>query len=295
MHAMSLFRGGIRPFMLVICLWAARGGEAFAGPVHYDVLVTSLSGTLVTGGYKHADLSAFAPLRVFSGESLGVGPADPYESAEEPGFEASSQAYLDGSAMSPSGVYTALPATRALSFAFQPITIGSATRNLFFWNGTGAVNFSTLTGTDSLALIRSGFGGWTRTITGTSAGVVTGATIETTDASGEVHKHLTTRIASGGAGPATGFYLFALQFQMSGLAPSTDAYFVYGAYDTENPPDLVTFEATHELAVNWVQDNLVAVPEPTTWLLAACSVATFAAARRLRRRPAVVTETGRLE
>ena len=92
-------------------------------------------------------------------ELLGVGPADPYQSDAEPGFEAPGQAYLDGSAMTPSGVYAALPGNTPLNFAFQPITIGATTRNLFFWNGTGAVSFSALTGTDSLSLIKSGPGG----------------------------------------------------------------------------------------------------------------------------------------
>lgn len=285
-------RARLAPIVAMLCLWAAPGPEASAVEVHYDVLVTSLSGTLVTGGFSHADLSAVAPLRVFKGESLGIGPADPYQSAEEPGFEAAGQAFLDGGAMTPSGVYAALPANSALGFAFQPITIGAATRNLFFWDGAGGVNFAPLTGTDTLALIRSGFGGWTRTITGTSAGVVNGATIDTTDGAGELHKHLTTEIASGAAGAATGFYLFALQFQMGGLAPAADAYFVYGAYDTENPPDLVAFEAAHDAAVDWVGASLL-VPEPGTTWLAASGVAGLFTLLHLRRRRSVAGGRGR--
>ena len=268
MPSTTLVRLRLAPVAALLGLWAAQG-RGVAAEVHYDVLVTSLSGTLVTGGFNHGDLSAFAPLRVFKGESLGVGPADPYQSSEEPGFEASSQTYLDGPAMTPAGLYAALSGSTALTYTFQPITIGASTRNLFFWDGTGAVNFSPLTGAQSLSLIRSGFGGWTRTITGTSAGVVNGATIDTTDAAGEIHKHLTTEIASGGAGPATGFYLFALQFQMSGFAPSADSYFVYGAYDTENPPDLVAFDVAHDAAYGWVETTFIAVPEPASLALAA--------------------------
>ncbi len=282
MSPFTLVRVRLMPLVVLLGLCAARGREAAAEP-HYDVLVTSLSGTLVTGGYSHADLSAIAPLRVFKGEALGAGPTDPYQSDAEPGFEAASQAYLDGTAMNPSGAYAALPGNTPLNFAFQPITIGATTRNLFFWSGTGAVNFSPLTGAESLSLIRSGSGAWTRTITGTSAGIVAGATLDTTDAAGEIHKHLTTEIASGGAGPATGFYLYALQFQMSGLAPSADAYFVYGAYDADSPPDLEDFETAHGLAESWVTNNLLTVPEPATWPLAVCGVVAVVVGCRRRR------------
>jgi hypothetical protein len=292
-------RSGIRARYLPVCLAAfivtyvaMLGGHraVMAEAVHYDVLVTSLSGTLVTGGYVDADNSAIAPLRVFGGESLGFGPDDPYQSDEEPGFRAPDQTFLSGTSMNPSGVYTALPGSTALTFTFQPITIGANTRNLLFWDGTGEVSFGPLTAADSLSLVRSGFGGWTRTIPGTSAGVVSGAAIDTTAANGTIHRHLTTEIASGGAGPATGFYLFALQFQMTGLAASADAYFIYGAYDVENPPELEEFEEAHEAAMLWVENNLVAVPEPSTAALAGLGAAGVLATgwRHHRRRRAAV-------
>lgn len=275
-------RSRVASGLVLICSCMVLMARVPAAEVHYDVLVTSLSGTLVTGGYSHADGSAVAPLRVFKGDALGIGTTDPYQSEEEPGFEAANQAYLSGTAITPSGVYAALSASQALTFTFRPMTIGAATRNLFFWDGTGAVNFAPVTAAESLSLTRAGFGGWTRTITGTSAGVVNGATIETTDGAGEVHKHLTTTIASGGAGPATGFYLFAMQFQLSGLAPSADAYLVYGAYDTLSPPDLTAFEAAHDEALAWAAANLV-VPEPMTGLLTAVTMTGLCLARRLRR------------
>lgn len=288
MKAWTVIRVRSMHFLVMAALLSAPGRRAVAEAVHYDVLVTSLSGTLVVGGFADASNTAIAPLRVFGGEALGIGSLDPYASDEEPGIRAVDQTFLSGAAMNPSGVYQALPGNRALTFTFQPIAIGAVTRNLFFWNGEGTVNFTPLTAFDSLALVRGGFPTWTRTITGTSAGVVTGATIDSTDGNGVIHKHLTTVIASGGAAPATGFYLFALAFQMSGLAPSADSYFVYGAYDVENAPDLLAFEAAHDAALDWVEANLVAVPEPTTGLLATAAAVGPLFIRVLRRRGTAV-------
>jgi hypothetical protein len=296
--AVTRLAAGLRTARIVaggaLLLGCAFALTACAEEVHYDVLVTSQGGKLVIGGYDDGLNAAIAPLNVFGGESLGLGTLDPYLSDGEPGFRAVSQAFLNDPAKTdPAGVYTALSGTTNLTFTFQPITIGATTRNLFFWDGVGGVDFSPLTAGYALSLQKSGFGGWTRTITGTSAGVVTGATIQETGADGAVHQHLVTEIADNGAGPATGFYLFSLQFQMNGFTPSDNAYFVFGAYDAENPPDLVAFEAAHGAAELWVENNLVAVPEPSSVALAGLGVAgALAAGWRRRRRAAAANPPG---
>lgn len=266
---------------------------AQAEAVHYDVFVTS-SGTgtkLVIGGYDDDALTATVPaeqMRVFGGEVVGSGTAAPYESAApgEPGFRAGSQSFLDNpSLMSPAAVYKALSGSAALTFTFQPIAIGAATRNLFYWDGVGAVQFAPIGGNVVLGLEKQGAGGWTALITGTSSGVVSGNTIQNSTATGGVHTHLFTSIGTDGAAPAQGFYLFSIQLAMAGYNPSDPLYFVFGALDPDNLApqfaDFAAFEAAHGAAELWVEETM-AVPEPTAWLLTVCGAATIAGARRRR-------------
>lgn len=269
---------------------------ARAAEVHYDTFVTSTgSGSkLLIGGYDDGALTATVPaeqIRVFGGEVVGSGTA-PFESEApgEPGFRAGDQAFLNGSAMTPSGVYTALAGSTPLTFTFQPITIGATTRNLFFWNGSGAVSFAPVGGNVVLGLTKPGGGGWTASISGTASGVQSGNTIQNTGAGGTVHTHLFASIAKDGAAPDQGFYLYALQLGMTGYTSSDPVYYVVGALDplalAPQFADLEAFETAHGLAESWVDSDIAYVPEPATWLAAAVFAAA-GVATRLRRRSSV--------
>ena len=246
--------------------------------VHYDVFVTSKDGGIVIGGFNDGDGTASVPadqLRVFGGEAIGTfNGSAPYESEApgEPGFRASTQADLDNATKTdPAGTYTALPGGTALNFSFLPFTIGSDTRNLFFWNGTGAVAFAPVASAITVNLQLPGGSGWIQGINGGSNGVIAGNNpIATTGASGTIHTHLFTQIANGGSAPTQGFYLFSLGFQMTGLTDSLPIYFVYGAVDPDNVQGgtLADFETAHGAAEAWVESNLVAVPEPSSLVLA---------------------------
>lgn len=278
----------------LIAVAFAAAAIARGAPVHYDTFVTSTgSGSkLIIGGYDDAALTATVPaeqVRVFGGEVVGSGTTLPFESEApgEPGFRAGDQAFLSGTTTTPSGVYTALAPSTPLTFSFQPITIGATTRNLFFWDGSGAVNFSPVGGNVSLGLTKPGGGGWTATISGTTSGVQSGNTIQNTGTDGAVHTHLVTSIAKGGAAPDQGFYLYALQLGMTGYTPSDPLYYVFGALDpgalAPQFADLTAFETAHGDAEGWVATNLVGVPEPGTLVLAACGLAALAARCRKRR------------
>lgn len=266
---------------------------ATADEAHYDVFVTQSGGGLVIGGYDDAATTAVVPaeqMRVFGGEVVPTVGGAPYESASpgEPGFRAATQSFLDNPALTtPSGVYSALPGTTPLTFSFLPISIGSDTRNLFYWSGTGSVAFAPVGGTVSVDLTKQGGGGWTAGITGSSAAVVAGNTIQVTSAgasAGAVHTHLFTSIGKAAAAPDQGFYLFSLGLQMSGLADSQPLYFVYGALDPAamTTEQLADFETAHGLAEVWVENNLAAVPEPASLAAVAAGVAALALHGRRR-------------
>lgn len=264
---------------------------AMADDPHYDVFVTGSAGRLVIGGYDDAATTAIVPpdqLRVFGGEVVPSGTSGPYESTSpgEPGFRAATQAFLDNATLTtPAGVYSALPAATPLTFSFLPISINADTRNLFFWNGTGAVTFAPVAADVALDLTKQGGGGWTAGITGASAGVVSGNTIQITSSGGSagtVHTHLFTSIGKAGAAPDQGFYLYSLGLQMSGMTDADPLYFVYGAVDPDalTPTQLADFETAHGSAELWVENNLAAVPEPATLPLAAGLAAAAAVAWR---------------
>jgi hypothetical protein len=276
-------------------------GTALAQDVHYDVFVTSSGTRLVIGGYDDAATTAEVPdgqMRVFGGEVVpATGTAAPYESASpgEPGFRAATQSFLNNASLTtPAGVYTALPAATPLTFSFLPITIGSDSRNLFYWDGTGAVAFAPAADSVSLDLTKQGGGGWTAGITGTSAGTIPGNTIQSTSSGGSagtVHTHLFTSIAKAGSAPDQGFYLYSLELGMTGLQSSEPLYFVFGALDPDalTPAQLTDFETAHGLAEVWVENNLAAVPEPATLSMIGLGVASLAGMARRR----AVAGTGR--
>jgi len=267
-----------------------------AGEGHYDVFVTSSGTSLVIGGFDDTASTAEVPadqMRVFAGEVVPTtGPAAPYASASpgEPGFRAATQSFLNNAALTtPAGVYTALPPDAPLTFSFMPISIGSDTRNLYFWNGVGPVAFAPAAADVTLGLTKQGAGGWTQGITGASAEVIAGNTIQETgtgSAAGFVHTHLFTSIGKAGGAPDQGFYLYSLEMGVPGFQPSAPLYFVFGALDPAalTPAEDAAFKATHELAEVWVENNLAAVPEPSG--LALVGVALAGAAGWSRRRGA---------
>lgn len=253
---------------------------ALADEVHYDVFVTGSAGRLVIGGFDDAATIAVVPpdqLRVFGGEVVPSGTSGPYESASpgEPGFRAATQSFLNNSALTtPAGMFSALPAATPLTFSFLPISIGTDNRNLFFWSGEGAVAFAPADADVALDLTKQGGGGWTAGITGASAGVIPGNTIQTTlsgATAGALHTHLFASIGKAGSAPVQGFYLYSLGLQMSGMTDADPLYFVYGAVDPDalTPAQLADFETAHGAAELWVENNLAAVPEPAALPLAA--------------------------
>lgn len=291
--------------IMAIVAAIASVGATSAFAQHFDVLIVSQGGKLVTGGYDDSNNTKVAPLRVFEGEVISDGaPGGPASSGAryiaenpgEPGFRAVSQTDLDDTGdtgspnfipnMDPPGVYTQLPTSTVLSFDFLPMTIGANTRNLFYWDGTGAVDFNPVASSYELSLRKfagsSGAPAFVKVIDGDDAALVVGNPIQTSGATiGDVHTHLFTELdvdSGGPLNPAQGFYLYSLQMRMPGLTTSDPAFFVFGAIDPGSFADNGAFnmfledefEPAHEAAVEWVAANLV--PEPSSLALAGMSL-----------------------
>jgi hypothetical protein len=265
------------PFAVAMALASVTTVVVRAEKVFFDVLVTSTGpgSQLVIGGYDDDDGIGVVPegqMRVFQAEvsgSISGTAAYVSDAPGYPGFQAVPQTSLDlPGVMTPAGVYTALAGSTSLTFSFLPITIGADSRNLFFWDGIGAVDFSPVGANVVLSLDKIGLPDpWTQSINGGQNSVIPGGTIDVTNSAGGIHRHTYAAIAKDGGVPDQGFYLFSLQLQMTGYGPSEALYFVYGALDYGNiqyGQNLDAFDAAHSLASDWVQNNLVAVPEPST-------------------------------
>jgi hypothetical protein len=284
------------PVAVAMALASVTSVVVRAEQVFFDVLVTS-TGTgsqLVFGGFDDdgtaTGLVPEGQMRVFQAEVSGAfsGTAA-YVTGEPgyPGFQALAQTLLDNPGVMTTPGYIALAAARPLTFSFLPITIGTVSQNLFFWDGIGAVNFSPVGANVVLSLIKGGTSSWTQSINGGQNGVIPGNTIDTTKNSGNIHEHLNAAIAKDGGVPDQGFYLFSLELQMTGYDPSESLYFVYGALDYDNiqyGQNLAAFDAAHALASDWVENNLVVVPEPSTAALMALATVVLPLLCRVRSR-----------
>lgn len=241
-------------------LLAAAGAAA----AHDDVVPYALDGKIVTGGHDDATLSDTVALRVF-GYDFGEDPGDPYFIGD-PGFNNGGFAIgvFPGNGLLPSG----------FTLAFDVIT------NLQYWDGAGAVNFSTAPVDVALGLQR---GSNTVHVSG-SGQTGTVPTIGGTGASGRLHVHLGSLLEhTDGINPAApnapdGIYLLGMTLKLpgSGLANSDPLYFVYN-----NGLD----EEVHDQAIEWVTNTLV-VPEPSSWLMmgSALGAVWLVGCRKRRRR-----------
>lgn len=247
----------ITPFVCTAALLSAFAGSALAGEGHVDgLLLINPDGKLVTGGYDFENATVESVnTRVYEGEF------DAFGSSDEPGFNAVSNTNTS----LPAG-YTTLPGSTAVSFNANAFSIGASTANLWHWDGIGAVNFAPVSSPTQLQIVESAFS----SILNGSASDVAGFVIDTTSASGFLHKHITFNLSNTDAStPDGGFYLWSLTLSVGQLS-SDPAYFVHG-FGEHN-------EIAHEAAVDFIQSTVV--PEPSS--LALLSLGGLALMRRRR-------------
>ncbi|MCA9304354.1 MAG: hypothetical protein KC996_09550 [Phycisphaerales bacterium] len=210
---------------------------------HADLLlIKDLEGNLLTGQYDFDSAQVVGTgTRVYEGEFDAFGVSD------EPGINA-----LSGSNI-PTG-YAALDGNAAVSFGANAFEINGTVSNLWYWDGTGPVDFSVSANTLTISKAPSSI--FSATLDG-SGSDVDGFTIETTSSDGFLHKHIDFALSDIDAGSA-GFYLWSMDFSVGG-STSEGVYFVHG-FGIHN-------EEAHEAAIDWVSANLVPAPAGVLALL----------------------------
>jgi hypothetical protein len=234
-----------------------------------DMLVTNVGGRVTIGGANDLETvneNFELTTQVFRREMLpDFPPFDPKDYGhDDPGFFAISSTL---GADFPPGA-SALPANAPVTVHFPSFTVASHTDNLFFWDGSGAVNFQ------PISTAQPGY-----------SIVLDPNPVGTTSATGALHEHPVFTLDNGGPGtPADGVYLNAPAVSIPGLADSRHFFMVWivdhlisdqdsadaleNALDNDNPPivDGKNFAYVNQ-AVSYVQNNLV-VPEPASAVLA---------------------------
>ena len=233
---------------------------------HEDFLISHNGSKLITGGFDDSisGIVDEGPKRVYEFDVEFINPGMPYNS-NDPGIQSRPQAELTS--------FQALPVGEDLSFRMLPITIGASSRNLWYWNGVGAVNFTTL-GSNSVLQLAHPSSLASSSISGSDNATIAGFLIQSVSSGPDpVHRHLETTLSTAGGEPAQGIYLASVDFELTGgLGRSDQAFLVYATVDELGS---IT-EEMHGAAVDWVTANLLAVesapgssaiPEPSSALL----------------------------
>jgi hypothetical protein len=184
-----------------------------------------------------------------------------------------------GDAEIPPGA-SALPGNANVTVHLLPFTVNGNTANLFFWNGSGSVNFQPMSQP-----------GVTMTIDPNPIG--------STGATGGADIHPAYRLDNAAAGiPADGVYLTSPTVGVTGLADSPRVFFLHLAdalvtneddasalsdgLDIGNPMFKGKDFGFFQRAQDYVQNSLV--PEPSAIGLAIVTIATLGTSIRRRRR-----------
>ena len=236
----------VTPALLLAALAVAPARAQEEEHGHVDaLLIINPDNQLVTGGYDFEDNQLDNTLtRVYESEF------DAFGTIDEPGFNALSS----DNGQIPDG-FSALPGNTDVTFTANAFALGGQTANLWHWNAEGAVAFNPVAAGTTLTISKAPAAVFSSVLDG-SANDVQGFTIETTNATGFLHKHIDFTVNQPVA--EEGFYLWSLTLEVGAYA-TEPVYFVHGLGDHD--------EALHEAAIDFVQANLV--PEPTSAALLA--------------------------
>jgi hypothetical protein len=243
-----------------------------------DVYLANVGGQVGIGSAAHTspsdpDLTTRVFARVMQPGFPPFNPAD--YGLDEPGYFA----LPAGDAEIPAGA-TALPGNANVTVNLLPFTVSGNTANLFFWNGSGAVNFQPISQPGVTMVIDPN-------------------PIGSTGATGGADIHPAYRLDNGGAGiPADGVYLTSGTVSVTSLINSPHIFYLHLAdalvtneEDANQLSDGLDNGQTifkgkdfgfFLAAQDYVQNNLV--PEPSSLSLAVVTITVLGGSVRRRRR-----------
>ena len=245
-----------------------------------DVYLARINSQVAVGSAKDTspsepDLNTGVFARVMVPGFPPFNPAD--YGLDEPGFFS----LPAGDSAIPPGA-SALPSNANVTVNLLPFTINGNTANLFFWNGSGSVNFQPISNSQPNVSL-----------------IIDPNPIGSTGASGGADIHPAFRLDNGGAGvPADGVYLTSPTVSVTGLTDSPRIFFLHLADALVTDEDdanqlsdgLDTGQTTFKgkdfgfflQAQDYVQENLV--PEPSCLSLAFVTIAVLGSSIWRRRR-----------
>ena len=261
-------RAALFVLSVLIGLWPAV--RAFA--TDSDVFVTNVGGQVTIGGANNletVDENFDLTTKVFYTPMVpNPNPLDPHDYGyDDPGFFGLGSTRV---ADFPAGT-SPLPAGANVTVNFPNFTVAGQTDKLFYWDGTGPVNFQPISTT------QPGF-----TIAVGADPVGTTSNTSPSDY-GALHEHPGFTLDNGGPGlPAYGVYLNAANISVAGLTQSKNYYYVWvidsliddadkaaalrdALLDHVIPPIVEGKDFTFvNDAIGFVQNNLASVPEPSS-------------------------------
>ncbi len=286
---------GLRAAMFVLPVLVGLWPAVQALATDSDAFVTNVGGQVTIGGANNLETASESfelTSKIFYTPMVPTpDPFDPHDYGyDDPGFFALGSTRV---ADFPAGT-SPLPAGATVTLHQPNFTVAGNTDKLFYWNGSGAVNFQPISTTQP---------GYTIAVGATPVG-----TTSNTSPSdyGALHEHPGFTLDNGGPGtPADGVYLNAANISVTGLADSKNYYYVWVIDslidDADKADELRDALLTHadppvaegkdftfvNDAISYVQNNLVSVPEPDSIALVSivgCSCLTFASRSRFVRR-----------
>jgi hypothetical protein len=218
--------------VVVSVFFAATAAKA----QHADIRPYVDGGQIKTKGYVDLSSTEIPGLRVFGYDFGEFDPPDQFF-ATDPGFSAA-----PGSG---------LPAGSQLSFNIPDAANFDLPGNLSYWDGVGELSLASWSLPAGVRL-RLNFVG-SNVVVGDVAGFQTGFVLQTVQIGGGVHRHLNAYLNDGIAHPPAGIYLLPLELASSDAAiqKSLPFFVVYNNGLSEE---------SHDEAIDWVQENLIAIP-----------------------------------